>query len=277
LKWGRGTACDNPYDCYSRIDVNKRVYAGTTTKFKGTGSPKNYELPLESEIDGIAIMIGTNGAYTSNVKYVKNTVIDKLRVLYPNTTIYIEGIPPFTTNSQSGYSSPADFLRLSIEYNNELKEISKTLENVVYVEVSSELKDSNGYLKKEYANSDGVHPNKAGGQVILNNLKSYMKKTVDMSNIKFEDKTVIYNGNTQFLEIEGKLPEGVTVTYEGNGHINVGEYEVIAKFTVDTTKYKEIPNMTAKLIITQAEGSITITNKEALGKIYDGKEIKAQT
>ena len=70
-------------------------------------------------------MIGTNGAYTSNVKHVKNTVIDKLRVLYPNTTIYIEGIPPFTTNSQSGYSSPADFLRLSIAYNNELKDILK--------------------------------------------------------------------------------------------------------------------------------------------------------
>ena len=74
-----------------------------------------------------------------------------------------------------------------------------------------------------------------------------------MSNIKFEDKTVTYDGNEHTLEITGTLPKGVSVIYENNGKVNVGEYKVTAKFIGDGLNYHPIPDMTATLTITQAE------------------------
>ena len=52
----------------------------------------------------------------------------------------------------------------------------------------------------------------------------------DISGIKLEDKEVYYNGEKHSLEITGALPEGVTVSYEGNGVSDVGVYTVVAKF-----------------------------------------------
>ncbi|MBQ3145518.1 MAG: bacterial Ig-like domain-containing protein [Clostridia bacterium] len=76
------------------------------------------------------------------------------------------------------------------------------------------------------------------------------KKTVDMSGVKFEDKTVKYNGKAQSIKIdEETLPQGVTVTYKGNEKIDAGEYIVTAKFLVDTSKYNEIEDKTATLTI----------------------------
>ncbi|MDE5618685.1 MAG: hypothetical protein K2I79_04285, partial [Clostridia bacterium] len=77
------------------------------------------------------------------------------------------------------------------------------------------------------------------------------KGTFDMSNVKFEDKTVTYNGEEHNIEISGDLPEGVSVSYEGNGQIEVNEegYIVTAKFTHSNPNYNEIPDKTAKLII----------------------------
>lgn len=73
-------------------------------------------------------------------------------------------------------------------------------------------------------------------------------KTYDLENIKFEDKTVYYDGEVHSLKITGELPEGVTVSYENNDHAQIGEYEVIANFT-GQSGYNPIPSKTAQLII----------------------------
>ncbi len=73
-------------------------------------------------------------------------------------------------------------------------------------------------------------------------------KTYDLEHIKFEDKTVYYNGEAHSLEITGELPEGVTVSYENNNHVAVGEYEVIANFT-GQSGYNKIPSKSAQLKI----------------------------
>ena len=79
------------------------------------------------------------------------------------------------------------------------------------------------------------------------------RATYDMSNISFADDSVSYNGEEQSLAISGDLPDGVTVTYDGNGNTNVGEYTVTAKFSVSDANYNEIDDMTAKLTITKAD------------------------
>ena len=51
----------------------------------------------------------------------------------------------------------------------------------------------------------------------------------DLEGIVFEDMTVTYDGSEKNL-LAVNLPEGVSVVYEGNGKINVGQYTVKAKF-----------------------------------------------
>lgn len=67
--------------------------------------------------------------------------------------------------------------------------------------------------------------------------------------ITFPSATFTYDGEPKSLAIEGELPEGVTVTYEGNGQTEVGVYEVTATFADSTGKYTLPEPMKATLTI----------------------------
>jgi|GEM_PF-5027302 len=75
------------------------------------------------------------------------------------------------------------------------------------------------------------------------------KATYDLSGISFPSKTFTRGGNEYFLELEGDLPEGVSVTYINNGKTEIGSYTVTAEFYGDYDNYEEIPSMTAVLTI----------------------------
>lgn len=75
------------------------------------------------------------------------------------------------------------------------------------------------------------------------------KATYDLSNITMSDTSKVYNREKQGIEIQGNLPENVSVTYEGLG-IDVGEYKITAKFSGDSRNYESINDMTATLTIT---------------------------
>ena len=101
-----------------------------------------------------------------------------------------------------------------------------------------------------------------------------VKATYDMSNVKFNDLTVTYDGNEHKLEITGELPAGVSVSYSDNTLTNVGNITVTAAFTGDADNYNLINSMTAVLSITPAsiEGITftgnTITYDEKAHSIY---------
>lgn len=79
------------------------------------------------------------------------------------------------------------------------------------------------------------------------------KAVYDMSGVSLADKTFVSNGSTpRKLTVTGTLPVGVTVTYEGNGQVNPGEYVVTAVFTGDTVNHEPIPSLTATMTITGA-------------------------
>ena len=67
--------------------------------------------------------------------------------------------------------------------------------------------------------------------------------------ITFSDDTFEYDGTPHSLAVSGDLPEGVTVTYTGNGQTEVGVYTVTAHFTV-SEQYLPLEDMTATLTIT---------------------------
>ena len=83
------------------------------------------------------------------------------------------------------------------------------------------------------------------------------KADYDMSGITFADDSVPYNGEEQSLIVSGDLPAGVTVTYDGNGKVNAGEYTVTASFAGDYDNYNAIADMTATLTIEKGVPSYT--------------------
>ena len=83
------------------------------------------------------------------------------------------------------------------------------------------------------------------------------KATYDMSGVNFSDLEVTYDGNEHILEIDGQLPEGVSVSYTTNKLINVGTIEVVASFT-GNSNYHTIPNKTASLTVKQAQAVIDV-------------------
>ena len=68
--------------------------------------------------------------------------------------------------------------------------------------------------------------------------------------IKFEDKTVTYDGNPQSITITGfALPVWLGVYYEGNNVVDAGTYRIKAHF-IDKANKREVPNdMYALLVI----------------------------
>ena len=87
---------------------------------------------------------------------------------------------------------------------------------------------------------------------------------IDLSGVKFEDKTVVYTGNPYSLFISGKLPAGVTYYYENNRCVEVDEYTVIVHFYSQNPNYSlSVTQMTAKLNIVQAKYDLNVTFPDA--------------
>ena len=83
----------------------------------------------------------------------------------------------------------------------------------------------------------------------------------EIDKISFKDKTVVYNGKPKNITVTtrlqyNRLPSGIKVRYEGNGNVEVGEYEVKAIFSKNGVEIPEATK-TAKLKITKASYDLT--------------------
>ena len=85
-----------------------------------------------------------------------------------------------------------------------------------------------------------------------------VKGEYDLSGITFENATFEYDKEEHSIEIKGELPEGVSVSYAGNGVSEIGEYVITAKFTSENPDYNAIPDLTATLIITKRKVKLVI-------------------
>ncbi|MCW4013419.1 MAG: YDG domain-containing protein, partial [Candidatus Bathyarchaeota archaeon] len=108
---------------------------------------------------------------------------------------------------------------------------------------------------------------------------SITKATYDMSGITFNDYTVTYDGNQKRLSITGELPSGVEVFYTNNAKTNVGEYQVTASFTGDSTNYEAIADRSATLTIEKAPmtGSVSITGTALNGEVLTAVPVLTNT
>ena len=80
--------------------------------------------------------------------------------------------------------------------------------------------------------------------------------------VTFASRTVTYDGAAHSLAIEGNLPHGIAVVYEGNSQTNAGTYTVTAKFVGNNPNFEQLPDMTATLTIEKRELQIEFVGEQ---------------
>jgi len=102
------------------------------------------------------------------------------------------------------------------------------------------------------------------------------KKQVNIDGvITFNSKTVNFNRESHSLEISGKLPQNVSVTYENNNQIAAGEYKVVAKFS-DSNPNEEldINELVAYLIINKIREAPQVYDDSGEKRTIEAKDLK---
>lgn len=97
------------------------------------------------------------------------------------------------------------------------------------------------------------------------------KATYDMSKVAFVSQDIREDGKEHSLAIDGTLPDGVTVSYDGNGKKEPGVYAVTATFMGDYANYFEIADMTATLTIKTASKTFRAEDGTTVAEIIDEK------
>ncbi len=112
-----------------------------------------------------------------------------------------------------------------------------------------------------FASANRTYPDKVATLTIE-------KGVLDMSNVKFNDASVAYDGNSHSIYVEN-LPLNISVEYEANNQTNIGEYIVKAIFTSNDNNYRSPSSMTAKLNIIASKVKIKFIADSCT---YDGEE-----
>ena len=125
----------------------------------------------------IAILLGVNNP-SGNIKSTKD-LITKLTSTFPNVHIYM--MQPLPTTSDYRYSSgsgyvTADTLKKDLEkFRTEVSAHCNNTKNCHWRSATgTTLINSQGYLDKQYVNSDGVHLNSNGNIIYYNNIKNIL-------------------------------------------------------------------------------------------------------
>lgn len=103
------------------------------------------------------------------------------------------------------------------------------------------------------------------------------KATYDMSSIGLESKAVDYDNTEQSISIIGTLPNGVSVSYDGNQKVQAGHYEITATFTGDYDNYNTIENKSAILTINKISYDFSQTTYQDMTVTYNATPQSIQT
>ena len=268
-------------EAISSITLNKTnvtIEKGQTVKLVATVAPSNATNkvvewisldPTIASVDGIGTVTGNkkgNTVITAKIsnglsKNCKVVVTDKSAEITPNPT------PANTVKDITKVSVTLN--PTSVVYNGKTQTPAITLKDGVKT-----LTKGTDYIMS-YSNNKNVGTatvsvtgkgNYKGK--ITKNFK-ITKATYNMKNVIFKNSTVTYNGQKYSIMATG-VPQGVKVTYIGNGQIKAGKYKVVAKFTGDNTNYNSIPDKQAILTINKkpiTKATVTgIANKTYTGK-----------
>lgn len=120
----------------------------------------------------IILNIGANDTKRREVKDILNNYQEILNVLPENIPIIVTAIFPF-----DGYAERLSKRNIMIKQVNQgLQNLIKEYQHILYFDITKKLSNESGDLKREFHMGDGVHLNKAGYQVWINELKSFLSQ-----------------------------------------------------------------------------------------------------
>lgn len=166
------------------VDLSKpNDWKEITTK-GGTGTVLNTTVTLTptSLVKGVSVALGVNGT-SYQIEHMKK-VLDNLLALYPDVPIFVNEVVKVGKNYNDRRLTASEVNTQIITFNSQLKQYCDTNSRLIYINVSSELYDSEGYLKSEYT-TDALQLNEKGNKVLVENIKNAM---LDSGAIKEENK-----------------------------------------------------------------------------------------
>ena len=218
----------------------KVTYNGTEQKIFTTGT-----LP-----QGVSVAYEGNGKTDAGVY----TVICKFYYTYSvggtETKYYIEGkdmTAILTVNTASYDMSKVSFPDGSFVYDGKshsLKIVGALPDGLTVSYEGGESTNAGEYTVTAVFTPDSNHTKPENMTAKL----TILKADADMRGVGFANATFAADGQAHSIFVSGTLPEGVTVSYDGNGKSAAGVYTVTAKFTANAN-YNEIPDLTSTMTV----------------------------
>lgn len=166
----------------------------------------------------------------------------------------------------NGYTCVYDGLQHRVELNNELPE-GATIDYVY----GNTFTNAGSYNVVAVISKEGYVSKTLTSRLIIK------KADYDTSELVFENKRVVYNGEVKTIEAEN-VPEGVTVSYDVfendiriSNALNAGTYTVVAHFENSSSNYNKISDKRATLVIEKADYDMSKVVLNDITKTYDGQ------
>ena len=215
------------------------TFTDLTTTYDGTAKT----LAVAGVPEGAEVVYDTETTYTNAGVYAVNAVVT-MEYYTP-----LELSATLTINKATYDMSGVVFTDKTVTYNGESHSITATnLPDGVTAEYTGNSQINVG----EYTITATFTGDSTNYEPIANMTATLTVLSTDLSGITFSSGSFVYDGTEKSIYITGELPEDVTVSYEENGKVSVGEYTVTAKFSTTSDNYKNLPDMTATLTITKA-------------------------
>ena len=176
----------------------------------GSGTVLGTRITLPSTANGISVMLGVNNvSQTSNMQ----NMLNSLHTRYPNAQIYVNSVYHVGTK----YSGSVTNAMID-SFNQTMSSWCSSNSWATYVDVTSGLNDSNGYVKTEYMDGAGLHATGNGKTILVNNIKNAIGGSVNDtygSWVKIKHNIVIGNNEYNFYSVYNNL-DSVTLTKGAN-------------------------------------------------------------
>lgn len=149
-----------PYKAYST-----EIQLGDGT----TGTAYDYAVKMQPK--RIFIMLGSNGITAADsMEESYRELIDKLAAGCPDSTVYCISVTPVTSDSTSAANAGIDNSMIT-GFNKYIKALADE-KGLTYIDLYSQLSDSNGYFLHDYAENDGLHFKGATYKIMLNYIEN---------------------------------------------------------------------------------------------------------
>lgn len=134
-----------------------------------TGTAYDYAVKIQPK--RIFIMLGSNGITSAaSMEESYRELIDKLSAGCPDSTVYCISVTPVTSDSTSAANAGIDNSMIN-GFNKYIKALADE-KGLTYIDLYSQLSDSNGYFLHDYAENDGLHFKGATYKIMLNYIEN---------------------------------------------------------------------------------------------------------